>query len=108
MVMPSGLIESSYPSGGIDATFSIFGGFVAQYSPPVTFISHGAGMSVAVFGIGTGPFASGFAVFPATTAIGSIALAATAISLFMFILVFLSGLVRAYGFSNSDTFSYFS
>ena len=75
MVMPSGLIESSYPSGGIDATFSIFGGFVAQYSPPVARISCGAGMSVAVFGIGTGPFASGFAVFPATTTIGSIALA---------------------------------
>ena len=47
------------------------------------------GSRVAVFGIGTGPFASGFAVFPATTTIESIALAATAISLFMFILVFL-------------------
>ena len=59
--MPSGRMESSYPSGGMPSTFSIFGGIVAQYSPPVTRISCGAGMSVAVFGIGTGPFASGFA-----------------------------------------------
>lgn len=48
--MPSGRMESSYPSDGMPSTFSIFGGFFAQYSPPVTHISRGAGMSVAVGG----------------------------------------------------------